>query len=356
MVTALKSPRIRGYGRSLLKRIVRQARPVLLLFWLASLPFLSSQATREHLALTGSLPRSASSNSATDGDVRAELVGLQMKDGLTIASYGPAGLRIVDFKKRKAFVGKPFPNHRAARGTLSNDGSQIAFGLNSGLRPTSRLILGVMKTDNSDLREFPSARNALRMCWSNDMSQIAMGTVNTTNSTFRLEILTIATESVREAASVIGILSTQCWSPDGKQIVFESEDQVTVEDVEDGKRKTIGIGKIPTWSPDGEWIAYFDERDKSYYVVHPSGEGTKKLFHHSRAIEGLYWSPDSRIVAYTVEMGGFLSLEGYKLNVRRLEDGSEDWVDDSDLGCCEPLQWVTNKALLSQIESERSPK
>jgi Tol biopolymer transport system component len=262
----------------------------------------------------------------------------------------------VDFKNRKAFVGKPFPNHRAARGALSNDGSQVAFALNSGPKPTSPLILGVMKTDNSDLREFPSARNALRMCWSNDMSQIAMGAVNTTNTTFRLEVLNIATESVREVASLIGVLSTQCWSPDGKQIVFESEGQVIVEDVEDGKRKTIGIGKIPTWSRDGEWIAYFNEPDESYYVVHPSGEGTKKLFHHRRAIAGLYWSPDSRIVAYTVEIGGFLSLEAYKLNVRRLQDGSEDSVDDSDLGCCEPLQWITNKALLSQIESERSPK
>jgi hypothetical protein len=228
--------------------------------------------------------------------------------------------------------------------------------LNSSPRPTSRMILGVMKTDNSDLREFPSVRNPGLMCWSNDMSEIAMGTINTTNTTFRLEILNIATESVREAASVIGYLSTQCWSPDDKQIVFELEGQVVVEDVESGKRKTIGLGKLPTWSRDGEWIAYFDERDKSYYVVHPSGEGTKKLFHHSRAIEGLYWSPDSRIVAYTVEIGGFLSLEAYKLNVRRLEDGSEDWVDNSDLGCCEPLQWITNKALLSQIESERSPK
>src|SRR5277367_1326493 len=127
--TRLKFPRIRGYGRSLVNRIAKHARPVLLLFWLASLPLLSSQATREHLASTGSLPRSASSNAATDDDVRAELVGLQMKDGLTIASYGPDGLRIVDFKKRKAVLGKPFPNHRGNRGTVSNDGSQVAFGL-----------------------------------------------------------------------------------------------------------------------------------------------------------------------------------------------------------------------------------
>jgi Tol biopolymer transport system component len=272
-----------------------------------------------------------------------------MKDGLTIASYGPDGLRIEDFKRRKAVLGKPFPNHRGQIGSVSKDGSQVAFSLNSGPRPTS-LILGVMKTDNSDLREFPYVRHPGLICWSNDMSQIAMGRVNTTNSTFRLEILNIGTESVREAASVIGYLSTQCWSPDDKQIVFELEGQVIVEDVESGKRKTIGLGKLPTWSRDGEWIAYFDERDKSYYVVRPSGEGTKKLFHHRGAIEGLYWSPDSRIVAYTVEIGG------YKLYVRRLEDGSEDWVDDSDLGCCESLQWITNKALLSQIESEGSSK
>jgi Tol biopolymer transport system component len=285
--------------------------------------------------------------------VRSELIGLQVRDGLTIASYGPRGLRIVDFEKRKALLGRPFPNHRAFGGTVSNDGGQVAFTLKS-LSISPPLTLGVMKIDNSDLREFPSVRNPAEMCWSYDMSRIAMGIVNTRNTTLRVAVLNVATDSVQDLSSDIGRLTSQCWSPGGKEIVFESEGKVIVQNVEDGKQRMLAIGKVPTWSPDGNWIAFFDELDHSYYVIHPSGEGRKKLFHHRGAMAGLYWSPDSRIVAYVVEIGGFLSLEAYKLHVRRLEDGSEDWVDDSDLGCCEGLQWITNRALLSQLESEGS--
>jgi WD40 repeat protein len=333
---------------------VKQAKAVLLLFCLTSVPLLSGHVTSEPLSSTASPSNIASSNAARDDTVRAELVGLQARDGLTIASYGPRGLRIVDFKKRKAILGKPFPNHRAQGGTVSHDGDQVAFTLKS-LSTSPPWTLGVMKTDNSDLREFPSVRNSWDMCWSYDMSRIAMGTLNTTNSTLRLTVLNIATESVRELSADVGKLTTQCWSPDGKEIVFESGGKVVVQNVEDGERRTLGVGRVPTWSPDGNWIAFLDEHDHSYYVVHPSGEGKKKLFHHRRAIAGLYWSPDSRVVAYVIEVGGFVSLEAYKLEVRRLEDGSEDWVDDDGLGCCERLQWITNRALLSQFRSEGSP-
>ncbi len=323
---------------------MNQAKAVLLLFCLTSVPLLSGHVTSERLFSTSSPSNIASSNATRDDTVRAELVGLQVRDGLAIASYGPRGLRIVDFKKRKAFVGKSLPNHRAQGGTISNDGSQVAFALEP-------LSLGVMKTDNSDLREFPGVRRPGEMCWSYDMSRIAINTVNISNYSLRLTVLNIATESVRDLASNTGRLTTQCWSPDGEEVVFESEGKVVVQNVENGERRTLGVGTSPTWSRDGNWIAFLDEQDYSYYVIHPSGEGKKMLFHHGRAIRGLYWSPDSRIVAYTVETGGFLSLETYKLNVRRLGDGSEDWVDDGDLGCCESLQWITNKALLSQIES-----
>jgi WD40 repeat protein len=332
---------------------MKQAGPVLLLVCLTFVALLSRPVTSEHLSSTASPSKITSSNAAKDDTVLAELIGLQVRDGLTIASYGPRGLGIVDFKKRKALLGKPFPNHRGFQGTVGNDGVQVAFALRS-LSLSSPLTLGVMKTDNSDLREFPSVRNPGEMCWSNDMSRIAMGTVNTRNSALRLTVLNIATESVRELSSDIGRLTAQCWSPDGKEIVFESEGKVIVQNVEDGERKTLGVGRAPTWSGDGNWIAFFDEHDHNYYVVRRSGEGKKKLFHHGRAVAGLYWSPDSRIVAYVIEIGGLVSLESYKLEVRRLEDGSEDWVEDADLGCCESLQWITNRALLSQLRSEDS--
>ena len=288
-----------------------------------------------------------------DVGVRAEISEMQSRDGLTIADYGPHGLRIVNFEKRKSFRGKPFPDYRASQGIVSRDGTLVAFAL---LRPTQvpSIALGIMKADNSDLRELLNIAHPGQMCWSYDMTHLAMGTVDPTTATFRLTLLEIEGNSARDLAAHMGRLTTQCWSPDGKEIVFESDGNVIVQNVEGGQPRILGVGKAPTWSPDGNLIAYLDEREHTYYVIHPSGDGKKKLFHSWDGMPGLYWSPDSRIVAYVIEKGGSLHLDAevYLLTVRRLQDGSDDWVNDHDVGCCESIQWVTNKELIRQIQSE----
>jgi hypothetical protein len=292
-----------------------------------------------------------------DPGVRAELAEMQSRDGLTIADYGPHGLRIVDFFKRKAFQGIPFPDYRAAGGTVSRDGTLVAFALH---RPTQvpPMALGIMKADNSDIREFLSVARPGQMCWSYDMAHVAMGTVDVKTTTFRLTVLDIEANSARDLAPHIDRISSQCWSPNGKEIVYESGGNVIIQNVEEGKPRTLVVGKVPTWSPDGTWIAYLDEHEHNFYAIHPSGEGKRELFHSRDGTAGLYWSPDARIVAYVVEKGGMLHLdaEAYTLNVRRLQDGSEDWINNHNVGCCESIQWVRNRALIARIESEPQSK
>jgi hypothetical protein len=288
-----------------------------------------------------------------DVGVRAELAETQSREGLTIADYGSHGLRIVDFYQRKAFRGVPLPDSRAAGGTVTQDGTMVAFAL---LRPTQvpSIALGMMKADNSDLRELLNIAHPGQTCWSYDMTHLAMGTVDLTTAKFRLTLLDIKANLARDIAPHMGRLTTQCWSPDGKEIVFESDGSVIAQSVEGGQPRILGVGKAPTWSPDGNWIAYLNEHEHMFYVVHPSGDGKKKLFHSRDGMAGLYWSPDARIVAFVVEKGGLghLDAEAYTLNVRRLQDGSEDWVNNHDVGCCESIQWVTNKGLIHRIESE----
>jgi hypothetical protein len=132
-----------------------------------------------------------------DVGVRVELAEMQSRVGLTIADYGPHGLRIVNFEKRRSFRGKPFPDYRASQGTVSRDGTLVAFALlrSSQVPP---MALAIMKADNSDLREFLNVARPGEMCWSNDMAHLAMGTVDVTTTTFRLTLLEIEANSARD--------------------------------------------------------------------------------------------------------------------------------------------------------------
>jgi hypothetical protein len=60
------------------------------------------------------------------------------------------------------------------------------------------------------------------------------------------------------------------------------------------------------------------------------------------AVSALFWSPDSRFVAYVPQDSFALDIEFYHLMVRRLEHGSEDWLADG-VSCCINYQWVSEE-------------
>ena len=292
-----------------------------------------------------------------DAGVRAELARMQSQDGLTIGWYEHDGPEIVKFDKRAVLRGQPLTGQIVGGGIISRDGTQFALVLHNtaGQVPT----LGIIQADGSDLLEFSDVKRPGPRGWSYDMSRLAMVVVSGDQSRFNLEVLDLRSKSVSDIAVLTHTagLTTQCWSPDGKEIVYETDGHVTIQNLGESKVTPIAVGTDPTWSPDGNWIAYLDESEHSYYVIHPSGKGKKKLFHNRHLIAGLYWSPDSRIAAYVVEEGfPFTDVETYRLRVRRLQDNSDDWIANSDLGCCENIQWVTNKTLIARIESEPQPR
>ena len=120
-----------------------------------------------------------------------------------------------------------------------------------------------------------------------------------------------------------------------------------------GESRELTTGTDSSWSPEGYWIAYHD-RD-NYYVIRPSGEDKRKLFHKTRVVSALYWSPDSRFIAYVRQDFFALDVEFYHLMVRRLEDGDEDWVANG-VACCIGYQWVTNKELLPIVQAQAAQK
>ncbi len=98
------------------------------------------------------------------------------------------------------------------------------------------------------------------------------------------------------------------WSPDGKNIVFESNRTgankiyaINIATKETTQiTKMAGIDSFPTYSPDGNWIAFLRGPKTSVYVVKSDGSGEQLLVKGPK-IEMLRWSPDGKWISYAQE-------------------------------------------------------
>ena len=282
--------------------------------------------------------------------VRAELARLQKQTGLTLAAYS-FGLQVISFENRRKYDGKSLVPMEDGPGTMSPDGTKIALEVVRWEGAVRAASLGVVRWDGSDLQQYPGIQT-LNTCWSHDQSKIAMTAFSKANTT--LGIFEVASKQLHtfEPQSEIDPKShftSQCWSRDDAQLVYETEGNVKVYEIGNRKWRILAKGTQPTWSPDGDWIAYRD--GATYFAIRPSGEDKKTLFNKTRAVSGLYWSPDSRFVAYIHQDFIGLDTEFYHLMVRRLQDNSEDWVANGVL-CCINYQWVKNAQLVRHVESE----
>jgi hypothetical protein len=244
--------------------------------------------------------------------VHDELVRLQAQTGLTFA-WIHDGVHAVWFKERKA--------------VLLND-FEAAF------RP-----------DAFSFGKHPEVM-AIDMCWSHNQSKlVATMAKDLPNSGIGiLDLQSSQTGWIAQQLEQVPHVTSQCWSPDDKQIVYEIDGNVRVYDTVRKASTVLVKGTGPTWSPDGSWIAFRD--DDTYYAVHADGTNRIKLFHKKGAESGLYWSPDSRIVAY-VSLAGILeggSIESNRLRFRRLEDDSEDTV-------AAYVDWIANYRWMRSSEA-----
>jgi WD40-like Beta Propeller Repeat len=199
---------------------------------------------------------------------------------------------------------------------------------------------------------------AVDLCWSHDGRKVAATMLHPPKAS--LEVFTPETKvtlTIEEETSWKMHFTSQCWSPNDKQVAFESDGNVKTYQISGDTQsvRVLARGTDVTWSPDGTWIAFRD-RD-TYYAIHPDGKGRKKLFHNywGGAVSALYWSPDSLIVAYVRELGflqgGALDAEVYQLRVRRLGDGSEDWLCSDSVDWYANYHWITSGELMTHRSS-----
>jgi WD40 repeat protein len=211
--------------------------------------------------------------------------------------------------------------------------------------------LEVFRPDGLKFEEFP-ALPGIGACWSPDQTKVADTMIEHPAGRATLGILELASKHTHAIAINVDqkeYVTSQCWSPDGKRLVYQMDDTVRLYELDNDRSDAIAKGTDPTWSPDGNWIAFRDR--ETYYAMHADGSDRKELFHNhwGRAVSALYWSPDSRIVAYVRELGflqgGALDAEVNQLRVRRLADGSDDRLSPDNVPCCANYHWVTTDEL-----------
>jgi hypothetical protein len=106
-----------------------------------------------------------------------------------------------------------------------------------------------------------------------------------------------------------------CWSPDGKRIVYQSEeDKIQIIDIVSKQRRTLDAGWFPTWSPDGRFISY-KSKENEYALYDLQANQKTVILQGDDANRSLVWSPDSRYVVYSRLSGGLLNRATDALSV-----------------------------------------
>jgi WD40-like Beta Propeller Repeat len=264
-------------------------------------------------------------------NVRSELSRLQKQTGLTLAWYYTRvqTLRFAD--RSTSEDGRTPVAGNLENALLSPDGSEVAFPTPGPEHP-HRPHLTIATREGTVINEYPALVNALALCWSHDKTKLVVRaeTAPTRPPQDSLFILDLSSRAIRRFGDEHSYATAQCWSPDDKQIVFSSNDETRIYSLSGTGWRDVVQGHDATWSPDGLWIGF--HRQDGYYAIPPAGGEPKPLFKTKQGRSELFWSPDSRSVAYLGEGGTFLETLKYidvgliQIRVRRLSDGAEDWV------------------------------
>jgi Tol biopolymer transport system component len=273
--------------------------------------------------------------------VLKELARQQQEIGLTLASFHRK-LETINFSTRSLNEKKlPVASGHPNEGAVSRDGEYIAFDLSVD-QPYQR-YLGIVHSDGNGLREYRNVMSPSSICWSYDKSQLALSAAH--RRQLHGELLVLGLEAnVTQELEAGGYVTSQCWSPDDKRVVYGVGNSIRIYDLGERKSRELAKGEEPTWSPDGNWIAYHDK--DAYYEIRPSGTEQKQLFRQKGIRTGLWWSPDGSMVAYMCVGGKYDPHRDFdfvprQLRVRRLADNADESIlEGPDVAYVPSYQWV----------------
>jgi len=192
--------------------------------------------------------------------------------------------------------------------------------------------LTIVRRDGTTVNQYPALADLTVSCWSHDGLKIVVRSkiADSRPPAYRLLVLTLGSNSIQQFGEPESYATSQCWSPDNQQIVYSAKNKIRIFNLKAANSRDVVQGDFPTWSPDGQEIAFHGS--DGYYAISPTGGEPRRLFKTKQGRSELFWSPDSKIVAY-LGTGGtfretlrFLDVGLIQLRVVRLSDGSEDWL------------------------------
>ena len=158
--------------------------------------------------------------------------------------------------------------------------------------------------------DFPNMTFAPRFSPDGQRVVMSLGTPDGSSSLYEMDL---RTRQSRRLTQTNGIDTGPSYSPDGRQIVFESDregsQQLYVMNADgSGVRRISGADgrySTPVWSPRGDYIAFTKQTSGRFLigVMRPDGTGERVLtegYHN----EGPTWAPNGRVVMFFRESQG----------------------------------------------------
>ena len=176
---------------------------------------------------------------------------------------------------------------------------------------------------------------ACRFSWSPDGERIAFSD-NDDNEGVDLFTIRLNDGAIEQLTEHVGIEQHPGWSPDGRSIVYVSNqsglEEFVVHELATGAERRVPMDALsdisyPVWSPDGEWIAFVarDTEGLASFIVSVKGGGAQKVGPgRNFANWGPAWDPDGDHLFFHTE-----ERIDTPLIVRDMVSGREEQLLDS---------------------------
>ncbi|HEV2521121.1 MAG TPA: hypothetical protein VGT24_01960 [Candidatus Acidoferrales bacterium] len=220
-------------------------------------------------------------------------------------------------------------------GSLHPDGKKLVLATEaSGQSSASLTIVDIESRKQEVVLTKPYLFGAR---WSPDGKRIAFASRSQTSGSFDLNVYEDGTANV--SVIVAGELPSGegyfDWSPNGKEIVYQSEaGDIRIVDIQSKEKQALAKGGQPKWSPDGKFICYHKDGEDAFILQNLETGRSRSILVGENASPPT-WSPDGRYIAYSLPYGGI---------TKKIQDASlltdtrgDLWVMDTESNFAEKI-------------------